>query len=95
MNTSEPPLVYDPATGRSDVFSGERLYATVTSACHVIGMADGIIPETAARVCRAIETWLGERAEVTRSDIRRRTSEQLAIMSAEAGYMLDNKNAIM
>lgn len=82
-------------TGEATPFDKPRLHASIITACHSVRLAEGVAHDTAARICLAIEEWLTDKSEVTSSDIRRKTSEVLAIICPEAGYLYQHQHTIL
>lgn len=82
-------------SGDASAFDAERLHASVTAACYSVRLAEGVAHDAATHICRAVEDWLHTKSEVTSSDIRRKTSEILAIICPEAGYFYQHQHTIL
>lgn len=82
-------------SGDTSIFDTERLHASITAACYAVRLAEGVAQTTAAHICRAIETWLHTKTEVTSSDIRRKTADILATVCPEAGYFYQHQHTIL
>lgn len=83
--------VVEPTTHNSEIFDPIRLHGSIAEACLVVRAHEGEAHLTAEQVCRKIISWLGDKTEVTRSDIRRMTASTLGIYHPEAAYMYENE----
>ena len=69
-----------------ETFSRDKLHHSIVAACLSVRSAEGSARTAADAVCKAIETWLRERPEVTSDDIRRVAARTLKIHNPEAAY---------
>ena len=78
-----------------ETFSRDKLHHSIVAACLSVRSAEGSARTAADAVCKAIETWLRERPEVTSDDIRRVAARTLKINNPEAAYFYTHHKHIV
>lgn len=87
--------VIHSGTGKLATFDKDRLHASIATACYSVRLTEGAAHDAASYVCQTMERWLDSKSEVTSSDVRRKTSEALAIICPEAGYLYQHQHSII
>ena len=73
----------------------DKLHHSIIAACLSVRSSEGSAETAADAVCKAIETWLKERPEVTSDDIRRVAARTLKIHNPEAAYFYTHHKHIV
>jgi transcriptional regulator NrdR family protein len=73
--------------GHSEPYDERKLYASVYAACLSLRTPAGEAELTASKVCKDIEPWLENKAEVTSIDLRHRAADHLKVYNPDAAYM--------
>lgn len=73
----------------------DKLHRSIIAACLSVRSSEGSAETAADAVCKAIETWLKERPEVTSDDIRRVAARTLKIHNPEAAYFYTHHKHIV
>jgi|JI6StandDraft_1071083.scaffolds.fasta_scaffold00752_22 transcriptional regulator NrdR family protein len=92
---SDLALIYDKTTQTTSSFSSDSLAHSLNNACLAVGLSDGVIQDAVTRVCHSVSQWLLQKDEVTSDDVRRQAAAALSVVSAEAGYIYENENAMI
>lgn len=79
----------------TEVFSRDKLHASITAACLSVHTPDGQAEATADKVCSAVIDWLGNKPEVTSEDIRRKATTVLAKYHTEAAHLYKHHHMII
>ncbi len=85
------------ADGRraSEHFDRSKLHASITAAGHSVTLPYGTVHDTAEHVCRVVERWVADKAEITSADIRRIAARTLETVSPEAAYLYKHEDMIV
>lgn len=76
-------------------FDSAKLASSVAAACRSVGLPDGVATDTAEQVLKSVASWLGNKSEVTSSDLRRVATRTLTTVSPEAGYLYKHHHTIL
>lgn len=73
--------------GHTEPFDRRKLYASIYAAALSVHEPVGIAELLAESVLQSFETWMGNKHEVTSTDIRRVSAEALEAHNADAAYI--------
>ncbi len=71
----------------SERFDPLKLHRSVAAACLAVRAYEGEANLAAQHTCEKVLRWLGNKTEVTTSDIRRIASDTLRVYHPEAAYV--------
>lgn len=83
------------ATHDSEAFDVIKLHGSILRACLAVRAFEGEAHEISQRVCKHVINWLENKSEVSSEDIRRVSSQKLAIYHPEAAYMYEQEGLII
>jgi transcriptional regulator NrdR family protein len=78
----------------TEPYDERKLYASIYASCLSVRTPTGEAELTSEHVCRDIKPWLGEKSEVTSSDIRTHAAHHLAVYNPHAAYMFKHHGII-
>lgn len=79
----------------SHEFDPVQLHESIVAACLAVQAYEGEAHSTAQRVVMGVIQWLASKTEVTSSDIRRVSAEQLTTYHPEAAYMYQHMETMI
>lgn len=83
---SEAPHKRVVHASRTTAYDRHDLASSVYRACMKAFGYAGEAEDTAVRVCKHVETWLVNKEEVTRADIKRQAAKALQLYNPRAAY---------
>lgn len=79
----------------TEMFSREKLHASLVSACLSVRTPEGQAEVNASTVCDGVIRWLSDKPEVTSEDIRRKASDILARYHSEAAHLYKHHHMVI
>ncbi len=80
---------------RVEPYSREKLHQSILGTCLSVRTPVGDAESIAQDVCESVETWLGDKTEITSADLRHHAAQALEMFNPEAAYYYKNQKRII